>query len=132
MIFQILNASGGEKIVQSNAEIQVSKNKKNLIKVEILNGCGVNRLAARLREFLIDKNYDVIDFRDYKRFDIPTTFVIDRNYMDKRNARKVANVIGVNKKHVFPQLSPQRKLDVTVIIGKDYQDIKFFKNNNSK
>ena len=53
--------------------------------------------------------------------------MIDRKYMDKRNAKKIARVIGVNPTQVFPQISPQRKLDVSIIIGKDYQQLKAFK-----
>ena len=128
MIFQILNTTGGEQIVQTKAiGGQKVKSKQSMIKVEILNGCGVNKLAAQLRAYLIDKNYDVIDFKDYISYNIPTTFVIDRKHMDKRYAKRIAGVIGVKQKQVFPQLSPQRKLDVTIIIGKDYQDLKAFK-----
>jgi len=125
MVFQTLNVSGGDKIVPpKNVE---ERKAKSALKVEILNGCGVNRLASRLREYLIDKNYDVVDFRDYERFDIPVTYVIDRNHMESRNARKVANIMGVPEEHVIPQISPQRKLDVTVIIGQDYKNLKVFK-----
>ena len=127
MVFQILNATGGEKIAQAKENGQNIKSTRTIIKIEVLNGCGVNRLAARLREYLIDKNYDVIDFKNYDRVDIPGTLVIDRKYMDKRNAKKIARVIGVNPTQVFPQISPQRKLDVSIIIGKDYQQLKAFK-----
>lgn len=127
MVFQTLNSTGGERVVQSNVKSQKAKITQRKIKIEVLNGCGVNGIAAELREYLIDRKFDVIDFKNYERFDIPETLVIDRKYMDKRYARKIADAIGVKKKQIFPQISPQRKLDVSVIIGRNYKDLKAFK-----
>ena len=138
-VFQILSVAGGEQIVPSEVQVIEQKVitprdnierdniKRDNIKIEILNGCGVNRLAVRLRNYLIKNNYDVIDYRDYGRYDIPKTLVIDRKYMDKKSAKKIADVLGVKSQQVFPQLSPQRKLDVSIIIGKDYKELKGFK-----
>jgi len=42
------------------------------------------------------------------------------------NAKIVGKIIGVEEKRMFPQISPQRQLDVTIIIGKNYLQLKPF------
>ncbi|MBD3290565.1 hypothetical protein GF337_17300 [candidate division KSB1 bacterium] len=105
----------------------VERPKEGMIRVEVLNGCGENKVAARLRNYLVDRNIDVVDFKNYDRFDIPQTLAIDRKYMDARHAEKIADLVGVDDENVFPQISPQRKLDVSIIIGQDFMDLKAFK-----
>lgn len=131
-LFQSLKASQKDvqpippkpKIVQQPV---VEKPREGLIRVEVLNGCGENKIAERLRSYLVDRNIDVVDFKNYDRYDIPKTIIIDRKYMDERLAEKIADIVGVDDINVFPQISPQRKLDVSVIIGHDFMDLKAFK-----
>ncbi len=130
-LFQSLKASQEDvqpvtpkpKVIQQSVE----KTKETLIQVEVLNGCGENKIAARLRNYLVDRNIDVVDFKNYDRYDIAETLIIDRKYMDLRLAKKIATSVGVDDKNVFPQISPQRKLDVSVIIGHDFMDLKAFR-----
>jgi hypothetical protein len=127
-VFQNLKPAGAELVTATKVkEKKILKPEIELLKVEVLNGCGVDKAAANLRDYLVDRNFDVIDFKNYKRWDIPVTIVIDRRYMDKRNAKKIANAIGVKKEQIFPQISPQRKLDVSIIIGRDYRQLKAFR-----
>ena len=46
--------------------------------------------------------------------------------MDLRNARRVAEVLGVKSSEVLAELSEARALDVTVILGKDYRQLKLY------
>ncbi len=138
MVLQILNATGGEVVQQPKLQEVIPEaapereparveNKKILITVEVLNGCGVDGIASTLREYLIARNFDVVDFKNYENFNISETLVIDRVRLDKRNAEKVADAIGIGGKQVIAQTSPQRKLDVTVVIGKDYAKLRAYK-----
>jgi len=98
------------------------------ISVEILNGCGVDGAAAVLRDHLIAAKFDVVDYKNADNFFYNYTYVIDRIYLDKRNARKVATEMQVTSDYVIPQISEARKVDVTVIIGKDLGNYNVFKN----
>jgi hypothetical protein len=98
------------------------------ISVEILNGCGVDGAAGVLRDHLIDAKFDVVDYKNADNFFYNNTYVIDRIYLDKRNAIKVARRMQVKSDYVIPQISEARKVDVTVIIGKDLGNYNVFKN----
>jgi hypothetical protein len=127
MFFQVLKAGNGESIDKPQRVVTDTKAMQDIITVEVLNGCGEAGVAGKLRSYLVDRKFDVVDFKNYDRWDIPETLVIDRKYMDKKNAKTVADAIGVKKDKIFPQISPQRKLDVSVIIGKDFKELKAFK-----
>lgn len=127
-VFQFLKPAEAQFVTTAKVkEKKTLKPEIELLKVEVLNGCGVDKAAANLRDYLVDKKFDVIDFKNYKRWDVPVTIVIDRRYMDQRNAKKIADAIGVKKEQIFPQISPQRKLDVSIIIGRDYRQLKAFR-----
>lgn len=134
MIAQMLNLTGGTRIdvpeqpavVQQKTTIPAQKPQDKIL-VEVLNGCGVDGVASKMREYLISRNFDVVDFKNFSSYKVPQTLVIDRTSMDTQNARKVAQSVGVSRDHVFPQISPHRKLDVTIIIGSDYKNLDAFR-----
>jgi len=98
------------------------------IKVEVLNGCGVPGVAKQITNFLRDKGFDVVKTDNYESFNIRETTVIDRASLDKVNAIEVAKALGVNlEKGVAPFLSQDLLLEVSVIIGHDYQYLNAFK-----
>ena len=128
ILFHSLRAAGGEKKYQISNTEDISNRRQKKIKIEIFNGCGVDKLARNLTNFIRNKQgFDVVDFKDYERIDIPETLVIDRRFMDRRNAIKVAAAIGVKSEQIFPQLSQARNSDVSIIIGADYKKLKAFK-----
>ena len=59
---------------------------------------------------------------NYISFDIDKTMVIDRTG-NKANAEKIAEAIGVDKKNVIQQLNKEYFLDVSIIIGKDFNQL---------
>ncbi|HFE53400.1 MAG TPA: LytR family transcriptional regulator [Bacteroidetes bacterium] len=103
------------------------------LKVEVLNGCGKPGLAKEVTDYLRRQGFDVVNFGNYvtgnrENFNIKTTMVIDRRSMDMRNALKVAEALGVDKKNVLVEMSAARALDVTVVLGKDYRTLKLYRN----
>lgn len=94
----------------------------NPIRVEILNGCGVTQVAARLRNKARMLGLDVIHEGNAPSFDHLHTMVIDLSG-DLDQARRVANVLRI------PHLIQQKKedqfrlADVSIIIGRDYRRI---------
>ena len=106
-----------------NEESLEKKNKTaNIIQVEVLNGCGKSGVAEKFTSYLRNRNFDVVQMGNYISFDIDKTMVIDRTG-NKANAEKVAEAIGVDKKNVIQQLNKEYFLDVSIIIGKDFNQL---------
>lgn len=118
---------GAEQAITPNRleELPVQKS-TNLIKVEVLNGCGTPGLAKQLTEYLRRNNVDVVYFGNFENQEISETLVIDRLDHNLKNAKIIGEIIGVSKDRMFPQISPQRELAVTIIIGKNYSQLKAF------
>ncbi len=92
------------------------------VQIEVLNGCGVAGVADMFTEFLREKGFDVVNKGNYSSFDIDNTMVIDRsNNSDK--STMVAEAIGIEKKRIVKQFNNQYFLDVTLIVGKDYNTL---------
>lgn len=96
------------------------------LKVEVLNGCGIDGLAKTLTSYLREKNIDVVYFGDFESWQLSETLVIDRKDPSLANAKVIGKIIGVKENRMFPQLSPQRQLDVSIIIGKNYSELRAF------
>jgi hypothetical protein len=95
------------------------------LKVEVYNGCGVSGVAKKLTDFLRQRNIDVVYFGNYEKMDLSETLLIDRTDYSLANARIIGKLIGMDDR-MFPQISPQRQVDVTIIIGKNYSQLKAF------
>lgn len=96
---------------------------QKVIQIEILNGCGIKGPASKFRVFLLTHGFDVVDVRNYKSFDIKETLVIDR-IGNLSNANEVAKSLGVSERNVIQQINPDYFVAVSVIIGKDYNQLK--------
>ncbi len=117
-----------ESLLSSNSRTEPNPPKAALITVEVLNGCGVQGLAKEITQFLRENKFDVVKVGNYQGgFDLDRTFVFDRISLNGYNAIKVGEVLGVNEKQVQPQLDDSLQLMVTVLIGKDYKDLKVYK-----
>ena len=101
-----------------------------LIQVEVVNGCGVARVAERTRNFLIDRHFDVISVGNHEHFDVPRTLVIDRAG-NKLAARQVAAALGVPDERVRQEIRRDFYLDVSVILGKDFATLAPFTNGRA-
>ena len=92
---------------------------KDLIQVEVLNGCGKNGIADKFTELLRKNNFDVVNTGNYKTFDVNYSIVIDRTG-NLQNAIKLADLLNIDRKNVIQQINKNYFLDVTLIVGKDY------------
>ena len=66
-------------------------------------------------------SFDVVNLGNYRSFDIDKTIVIDRSGKVK-NAEYLAEVIGIDKWNVIQQKNKNYFLDVSLIIGRDYNN----------
>lgn len=94
-----------------------------IIQLDVLNGCGVSGIAQEFTDFLRKRNFDVVQSANYKSFDVEESLVIDRTG-DLAVARKVAYALGIDEKNIVQQINPDYYLNVSVVIGRDYEQLK--------
>lgn len=104
------------------ARIDTTKASK-IIQVEVLNGSGIPKIADSVTQYLRNEGFDVVQTGNYINFDVENSFIIDRTG-NKANALKLASVYDINEKFIVQQRNSDYLLDVSFIIGKDYNKIK--------
>tara|TARA_R110002126_G_C10487031_1_gene502660 strand:- start:5303 stop:5767 length:465 start_codon:yes stop_codon:yes gene_type:complete len=92
----------------------------SIIQLEVLNGCGEPGIANNFTTHLRNNGFDVVEVGNFERFDVEKTFVISRS-SSPNNARRVANALGISEQNIIREESSDFYLDVTVVLGKDYQ-----------
>lgn len=97
--------------------------KGNVIQLDVLNGCGASGVAQQFTDYLRKRNFDVVQLGNYSTFDVEKSLVIDR-VGDLKTAKKVAHALGIDEKNIIQQISPDYYLDVSVVIGKDHEELK--------
>lgn len=105
---------------------QKSKVVINPIKAEIINACGIEGLGDRVTDTLRENKIDVIQSGNYYQFNVDNTLIIDRSGNSEK-AKKIADVLGIPQEQIIRQLNPALFLDVTVLTGKDYTNLKYSK-----
>lgn len=94
----------------------------DVIQLEVLNGCGVSGIATRFTDKLREYGFDVVETGNYDHFNVSKTFVLSRSGQ-MENAYRVANALGISQEQVIREQSPDFYLDVTLIIGSDYESL---------
>ena len=123
----IMNSSGSKtrgdiKDGTDTVKKQVTNQPNLSIQINIMNATGENRIGARFRDFLKQKGFDVVDMGNYKT-EVEKTMVLDL-CGDINKAKRVADALGVSQRNVVQQLDKTKFIDATVLIGKDYTELK--------
>ncbi len=93
-----------------------------IIQIEVLNGCGIAGIANAYTGVLRSNGFDVVETGNFDHFDLKETIVISRSgVLD--NAKRVASALGIKEINVIREESPDYFLDVTVVIGHDYEQL---------
>ena len=100
-----------------------NKTASAIVQLEVLNGCGASGVAEKFTDYLRQSNFDVVLIGNYRSFDIDKSMVIDRTG-NKANAIKVAEALGIDKTNIIQQINNDYFLDVSLVIGKDYSQLK--------
>ncbi|OGU70845.1 MAG: hypothetical protein A2V93_03130 [Ignavibacteria bacterium RBG_16_34_14] len=111
-------------LTSGEEETELNKTSR-IIQLEVLNGCGITGIAEKLTNYLRQKDFDVVQVGNYTSFDIDNTLVVDRTG-NKNNALKVAEALGIDSKNVIQQINNDYFLDVSLIIGKDFNRLEPF------
>lgn len=88
------------------------------IRVEVLNGCGENRLAIKVANILRRMEFNVVKIGNATENDFTQTVVIERSSEDNEHARYFAKVIGC--KNIGKDIDKALHLEVSLILGRDY------------
>lgn len=91
------------------------------IRVEVLNGCGVPRLATEVSWELRRLGFDVVSVGDAHQKNFAETVVIERRSDKLVNARKLASKIDCKK--TLKDIDSTLYLEATMIVGRDYQKL---------
>ena len=130
IVVAFLSFSLVKKIKSNSNKVVVTVNNTvpaAIIQLEVLNGCGVAGAAEKITDYLRINHVDVVQMKNYTSFDLEKSLVIDRTG-NRTNAEKIADLLGIDRKNIVQQISVDYFLDVSLVIGKDYNQLK----SNSK
>ena len=97
--------------------------RQSTIQLDVLNGCGTSGAGTQMTAYLRARGFDVVEYRNYRSFDVQRTLVIDRAG-SRENAEKVAYALGVAKDNIIEQINEDYYVDVSVLIGRDFASLK--------
>ena len=98
-----------------------------VLRIEVLNGCGVPRLAARYTDFLRARGYDVVKTDNYESRNVEHTVVIDRQG-NRAACNQLAKDLGLGSDQILQEINAIYLIDATVILGKDFRSLDSWKN----
>ncbi|OQX92885.1 MAG: hypothetical protein B6D58_00665 [candidate division Zixibacteria bacterium 4484_95] len=117
----------------TTSEVSVSKTSPGIIRLQLLNGCGVNGAAEQIAKALMESQstmlFDIIDKSNAKVYNFNKTLVIDRKGSDTESggfsgaASYVARLLNIGSDQLLIQKLSDNLLDidVSIIIGSDYK-----------
>lgn len=119
----------------STSEVSVSEPTPDVIRLQLLNGCGVNGAVEQMAKILTESNsavlFDIIDKANAELYNFEKTLVIDRKGNEAKSgsfsssASYVARLLNAGPDRLLIQKLSDNLLDidVTIIIGADYESI---------
>ncbi len=96
------------------------------IKIEVLNGCGVSGVAGKISDFLREYQLDVVRSENADHFEYNETLIVQKNE-NIGALQTVAQALGFDindRTRVLVQPDPASDVALSVIIGKDYANLK--------
>ena len=78
-VFAISFPSTGKTTVVKSPDSAVPVLSRNIVQVDVLNGCGASGIGQKMTSLLRASGYDVVEMGNYKTFDVKQTLVIDRS-----------------------------------------------------
>jgi hypothetical protein len=105
------------------AKVTTDEKKENVPsvgRIQILNGCGVDGAANSVADFLRSKKFDVKNIGNAPSENYQNTLVVSRK-KDMVIARQVGQALSTDA--VILMRTQEDLYDVTVYVGKDYQEL---------
>ena len=105
------------QVVENLASEESIRDENIVIRLEILNGTDVSGLATRTAELYRSYGFDVVAVGNAQSNEVEQTLVVDR-VGSEIFARRTADIVRATTVESEPE--PQAAVDVTVILGKDF------------
>ncbi|MBE2280562.1 MAG: LytR C-terminal domain-containing protein [Ignavibacteriaceae bacterium] len=115
---------------QTEKKIVLKPTFKSTLQVEVLNGCGVKGITEEVTKFLRSKNIDVVKTGNYSNFNVEKTLIVERKG-NSENAKIVAQMLGANDSNILESFNQNLYLDLTIIVGRDYKNLKILNEVNN-
>ena len=94
------------------------------VRIEILNGCGVPKLASQYADLLRSRGYDVRDTRNADRSNYQNSLIYDRTDLAGQAVR-LADLLGISTSQVTKNPNSQLvDVDLTLVLGADHTTFK--------
>ncbi len=90
--------------------------------VEVLDGIGNMKVAQRATDYIRSVGYDVVEMKRNAEGVEGKSFIIDHTG-NPAAAKQLALAMGISETKVFQKINPKLLLDITVVIGEDYQSL---------
>ena len=98
------------------------------IKISILNGCGEQGVATKFADYFQNNNFEIVFVGNADSYDYNETTLINHEKVSKKRINKLQKEIGIKDNRVIDIPGIDTVGDAKLIIGKDYRDLKLFKN----
>ena len=98
-----------------NTGVEVNKKEASDIKIELLNGTGSDKTLTQVKKLLESKGYEVTG---QNTTSTSKTTIINKTDVDTKFTDNIKYILGVGNISTGPVTSS--KIDITIIIGKDY------------
>lgn len=121
LVFSLITRLIYPRIVSDRSE-QDPALVSSVIQIEVLNGCGIPGLATAYTGTLRGYGFDVVETGNFDHFNVENTLVIARSSQIE-NAKRVAKALGIEDRHVLREVSGEFYLDVTLVLGADYNTL---------
>jgi hypothetical protein len=89
------------------------------IKIVVQNGCGFSGVANNVKHSLADKNVDVVNVNNTRKFIYDETLIVVK-HNDEDDLRRLKSITGIN--NVIYAVNDSYIVPFIVIAGKDYQN----------
>ncbi|RLC48075.1 MAG: hypothetical protein DRH57_02870 [Candidatus Cloacimonadota bacterium] len=89
--------------------------------IQVLNGVGKPGLGKAVRNDLISRGFNIMDYRNARHFIYNKTVIIIRSEDNKIDVNKLKNALGIKK--IYYQIKENSDYDLQIIVGRDYRDI---------
>lgn len=107
----------------------IAENKEDqfpAIKIALVNGCGYQGVAAHISEAINDKNIDVVQIANARKFIYKESIIVVK-INDQNELERLKEMTGI--KQVIYALNESSTIPFIIIAGKDYQ--KYFQKKES-
>lgn len=104
-----------EKVVEEKQPVRHYKGD-----IEVLNSCGMQGAAAKMRAYLRENGFDVVSYRNDRLQNYDETILVLRN-PEWEGAKALARALKTE--NVMTVFSKRAVVDASVYIGKDFEQI---------